>query len=173
MAEPLETRFIEAVNLHIGIIHKVSSIYFMGSVEREDVKQEMLYQLWKAYPGFQGNAKISTWMYRVCLNTALTYLKKSKKNRHEAIADHHLQISVDSDGQPDESIQLLYKAIENLTGINKAIILLYLEDLSYEEIAQITGLTKSNVSVRLVRTKRELEKELRKNTDKTEDAKLR
>ena len=171
MEKPIDHKFINEINQNTGIAHKVCNIYFIDSHDREDVFQEMMYQLWRAYPGFQRNSKFSTWMYRVCLNTALTYLKRNKKNRYEALSIKHHQIAEEKDIRQNEDMLLLYKAIDGLTPINKATILLYLENLSYEEIAQITGLSKSNVSVRIVRIKKELEKELTK-INKKEDAKF-
>ncbi len=162
MKEQLEKKFIDDINEHLGIVHKVANIYFMNSEEWEDIIQEMLYHLWKGYPSFRGNSKFSTWMYRVCLNTAITYLSKSKRNNHVPLSHQHIQVVDETVSAPNETLALLNKAIENLSQINKGIILLYLEELSYEEIAQITGLSKSNVSVRLVRIKKELEKELKK-----------
>lgn len=163
MKGPLEKKFIDDINENIGIVHKVANLYFMGSDERDDVIQEILYQLWKSYRGFRGNSKFSTWMYRVCLNTAITYFSKIKRNRHAPLSQRHMQVGDDDNRTPNDSMVMLYNAIENLSQINKAIILLYLEETSYTEIAQITGLSKSNISVRLVRIKKELEKEL-KNT---------
>lgn len=162
MKEQLQKEFIDEINKNLGIIHKVANIYFMDSEERDDVIQEMLYHLWKSYPSFKGNSKFSTWMYRVCLNTALTYLNKTKRNTHLPLSPQHINIGEETGSGPNETLALLNRAIESLTQINKGIVLLYLEDLSYEEIAQITGLSKSNISVRLVRIKKELEKELKR-----------
>ncbi len=162
MEGPMQDKFIEDINHNLGIVHKVANIYFLNSGERNDVIQEMLYQLWKGYPGFRGNAKFSTWMYRVCLNTAITYLSHTKRNSHLPLSQQFTEIADAENEKPGDAMLMLHKAIENLTQINKAIILLYLEALSYDEIAQITGLSKSNISVRLVRIRKELEKELKK-----------
>lgn len=158
MEAQLEDRFIEQVNQHIGIAHKVCNVYFSNNVDREDVMQEMLYQLWRSYPAFRGESKFSTWMCRVCLNTALTYFKKSKKSQNEALDLTHQNIPDPSANQPSEDTVILYALIERLSPLNKSIVLLYLEGYQYEEIASITGLSQSNVSVRLVRIKQELKK---------------
>jgi RNA polymerase sigma-70 factor (ECF subfamily) len=171
MAAPLDDKFIQEINQNLGIAHKVCNVYFSASEEREDVLQEMMYQLWRSYPSFQQQSKFSTWMYRVCLNTALTYLRKNKRNRNEAIAPKHHQIPDQGGSGPDENIKTLYEAISLLSPINKAIILLYLEDMSYEEIADVTSLSKSNVSVRLVRIKKELENYFRKHLKMIKDEK--
>lgn len=149
--------FLEVINQNIGIAHKVCRIYFQDTDEREDVLQEMMYQLWRSYKQFDGHSKFSTWMYSVCLNTALTYKRKTIKHRAEPLSESHHQIADQHGGVNQEDISLLFDAIGTLSSLNKAIIFLYLENMSYEEIASITGLTKSNVSVRLVRIKKELE----------------
>jgi RNA polymerase sigma factor (sigma-70 family) len=151
--------FLEHINANTGIAHKVCNIYFRDSDERQDVLQEMMYQLWRSFPGFDGRSKFSTWMYRVCLNTALTYRRKSKSDKRESLSEKHDRIEEASD--KEEQIELLNAAIATLSPINKAIMLLYLEDMTYEEIAEIMGLTRSNVSVRIMRAKQELEEKLK------------
>lgn len=163
MSGSIDSRFLQLVNSNIGIAYKVCRIYFREPDDQADVLQEMMYQLWRSFSSFDQRSKFSTWMYSVCLNTALTYKKKSAKHLATAMALEHEQIPEPAALRDEETISALYKAIDVLSPINKAIILLYLEDLSYEEIAQITGLSKSNVSVRLVRAKKELQN-LLKNT---------
>ena len=157
MPEHVDHIFIDEINRHLGIAHKVSRIYFRDEDDRKDVLQEMMYQLWKSYPRFDKRSKFSTWMYSVCLNTALTYHRRAKKQKTESISLMHHEIADASSTDDEETIQLLFEAISGLSPLNKAIVLLYLESMSYEEIAEITGLTKGNVSVKLVRIKKELE----------------
>lgn len=161
-ATPDQT-FLGLLNENLGIAHKIARAYFSNTDDREDCLQEMVYQLWRSYPNFQGKSKFSTWMYQVCLNTALTYRKRNPA-RNEPLNESHLNVA-GSDARSDEDINQLFKAIGTLTPVNKAIILLYLDDMSYEEIATITGLTKSNVSVKLVRIKKELESKLQNVRD--------
>jgi len=163
MEAPLEDIFIETVNQNIGIAHKVCRIYFPNEADREDVLQEMFYQLWRSYPAFRGESKFTTWMYRVCLNTALTYFKKSKKNQSETLSPSHQNIPDSAAERSGDDTATLYAMIERLSPLNKSIVLLYLEGYRYEEISAITGLTLSNVSVKLVRIKQEL----KKNTQQT------
>lgn len=172
MADPLDEEFVSEINKNLGIAHKVCRLYFTDPDEREDVLQEMMYQLWRSYPGFNRRSKFSTWMYSVCLNTALTYVRKNRKHRNETLSLTHDQIADQSPGNQEAAIAMLHEAITTLSPLNKAIILLYLEDMSYDDIATVTGLTKSNVSVRLVRIKRELETELRKKIKSIEDVNL-
>lgn len=167
MADPNDGVFIQLLNQNLGIAYKVGRAYFPDRDDREDALQEMMYQLWRSYPRFNGNSKFSTWMYKVCLNTALTYKRKIRKENTESLSISHHQIADEMPSNRDESINMLFKAIATLPPLNKAIILLYLEDMSYDEIASISGLSKSNVSVRLVRIKRELEMLLKEKVKST------
>lgn len=160
----METQiFLDEINKSIGIIHKVANIYFSNPEDREDARQEILYQLWKSYPAFKGGAKFSTWMYKVALNTAITYVKKSNKILGKKMLPENYSLIAETNEQAaiNEKLNLLYAAINTLSGIDKAITLLYLEDKTYDEIAAITGLTKSNVSVRLVRIRLALKEKLK------------
>jgi RNA polymerase sigma-70 factor (ECF subfamily) len=152
---------LDLINANLGIAHKVCNIYFREPADREDAFQEMMYQLWRSYDRFDGRSKFSTWMYGVCLNTALTYKRKLKES--EPLSNVHNQIP---EVVKDDITDLLNAAISTLPPVNKAIMLLYLDELSYEEIASIVGLTKSNISVRIVRIKKELGDKL-KNYDTT------
>jgi RNA polymerase sigma factor (sigma-70 family) len=162
-----EKEFVSRINENIGIAHKVANVYVDDLNDREDIFQEMMFQLWKGYGSFDGRSKFSTWMYRVCLNTALTFRRKSKNRKTEPLSPVH-DIASQPDRDKEEKISYLYKAIGTLSSVNKAIILLYLEDMSYDEIASITGLSKANVGVRLVRIKKDLEEKV-SNTIKSMD----
>lgn len=169
MKKSVSDTFLQLINEHVGIAHKVCRIYFPDADDRADAHQEMLYQLWRSYPGFDGRAKFSTWMYRVCLNTALTYRKKSQRHNTEVLSTSHHQIANPPAGDDSDTMALLIEAISTLSSVNKAIVLLYMEDMRYDEIAAITGLSRANVSVRLVRIKKELEKLLVKTIKPTEN----
>jgi RNA polymerase sigma factor (sigma-70 family) len=161
-----ETSFLANLNRNIGIVHGVCHTYFRrDSVEREDVFQEIMYQLWKSYPQFKGESKFSTWMYKVALNTAITHIRRSTRTpRNAELADSVAGPShmIEHLSQVDD-VHRLHEAIASLTDIDKAIILLHLEDQNYDEIAVITGLTRTNVSVRLVRIKRALKDYFQRN----------
>jgi RNA polymerase sigma-70 factor (ECF subfamily) len=164
-AEP-ETSFLANLNQNIRIVHGVCHTYFpRDSVEREDVFQDIMYQLWKSYPQFKWESKFSTWMYKVALNTVITHIRRSaRSSRNEEFSepiDHGPDINEHMSRQ--EKLRLLYEAIATLKDIDKAIILLHLEDQNYDEIASITGLTRTNVSVRLVRIKQTLKGFLQAN----------
>ncbi|HYG20459.1 MAG TPA: sigma-70 family RNA polymerase sigma factor [Ohtaekwangia sp.] len=161
MKGELDKSFLQHINDNLGIARKVSRVYCPDPDDREDLFQEMMYQLWKSYANFDGLAKFSTWMYRVCLNTALTYRRKKEKERNQPLSGAHDQIALHDEQTNDHAIAMLFDAIATLSPVNKAIVLLYLENMSYAEIASVTGMTTSNVSVRLVRIKKELERQLK------------
>ncbi|RAJ90865.1 RNA polymerase sigma-70 factor (ECF subfamily) [Larkinella arboricola] len=161
MNTSIEERFLAQLNQHLAIAHKISRVYQSDADERADLVQEMIYQLWKAYPSFNGQAKFSTWMYSVCLNTALTYQRKAKRWQHQTLMPLHEQVP-DAAPNDREDISLrLFEAIADLAPLNKAVIILHLDGLSYEEIATVLGISLSNVSVRLVRIRKELETRLK------------
>ncbi len=148
------------INNHRGIIFKVCNLYFYKNEDKKDLFQEIVFQLWKSFPGFRNEAEKSTWMYRVALNTVISnFRKESKKPERRSLSTSELEIpdihdlSTESDRQ-----NILTLAIEQLTKIEKAIIMLYLEEKSYTEISDIMGITHSNVGVKLNRIKIKLEK---------------
>jgi RNA polymerase sigma-70 factor (ECF subfamily) len=162
MAVEVSDQFVALINANLAIAHKISRVYFDDAADREDVFQEMMFQLWRSFPAFKSKSKFSTWMYRVCMNTALTF-RKRQRPATERLEDTHYQISQTEDsGQ--ERMQVVFAAIATLPQLDKAIITLYLDELSYEEIAEITGLSRSNVSVRIFRIKQQLEKIVRTKT---------
>ncbi|WP_321371097.1 sigma-70 family RNA polymerase sigma factor [uncultured Draconibacterium sp.] len=148
--------FSELIEKHQAIIHKVTMVYTNGPADREDLFQEICLQLWRSYSNFREEAKFSTWMYRVALNTAISDIRKKNRDLHfEQLHDNDRIETEPSDEK--EQIRQLYRAISKLNRIDKAIILLWLDEKSYDEIASILGISKTNVSVKLVRIKRKLE----------------
>ncbi|MCY7359752.1 MAG: sigma-70 family RNA polymerase sigma factor [Rudanella sp.] len=156
----MEKEFIELINRHPGILYKVCRAYGQQEADRQDLYQEIVLQLWRAFPMFRQQANASTWMYRVAMNTAISDYRKGKRT-HPTIPFSQLITTLpdlsDEDTLPAE-ISQLYEAINQLGKIEKALILLYLDDKRYDEIASIMGITKSNVGVKLNRVKAKLEK---------------
>lgn len=153
----MEREFIQRIQQHSGIIHKVCSLYVEGKENREDLFQEITLQAWKSYPRFQGNSLFSTWLYRVALNTAITYFKQQKRNPIQYAADEVPELSdVDSDNR-EEKFQIMHQAIAQLTDVDKALVLLYLEDFPYDEIAAMMGITANHVAVKINRIKSKLQ----------------
>lgn len=148
-----ETEFLALIAQHQGIIAKICRLYRDGKEDREDLFQEIVYQLWKSVPGYSGRAGFSTWLYRVALTTAIAaYRKKQPRIVYTATLPEQAASAEHADQE-----QLL-QALKRLNDGEKALITLYLEDLSYREIAAITGMTESNVGVKLNRIKQKLAK---------------
>ena len=133
--------------------------------EIKDLKQEIILQIWKSYPGFQRKSKFSTWMYRIAFNTAITNIRNSKKHPIlEVLSGTEESIPVrENIDYLNENINSLYKAISKLKSIEKAIVMLYLEEKSYKEIGEIVGISEKNVSVKLVRLKDKLKKQINRS----------
>jgi len=150
--------FIDMVYHHVGIIYKICNLY-AAEEDREDLKQEIIYQLWKSYPSFRGESKFQSWMYRVAINTALLGLRAGKVN-YTSLSDHEVEVpdQLVTGFAEDELVRQLYSNIGKLKDLDKTVIFLYLEQCPYEEIAEITGISVKNVSVRLVRIREKLRK---------------
>ena len=155
--------FIQHIKENEGIIYKVARLYTNSAEDQKDVYQDIVYQLWKSYPSFKENSKISTWMYRVALNTAIGHLKKEKRKGTRVTIDNFLLNKIDEvDAVMEERITLLYTHIKKLSIVEKGIILLHLEGKNYDEIAAITGFTKTNIGTRLGRIKQKLKSQIKK-----------
>lgn len=148
-----EKEFINMIEANQGIIHKVCGMYCQQADDKKDLFQEIVIQLWKAYPKFRHDSKYSSWMYKVALNTAITNLRKTyREPQYEAISEGVISIADHGANEEYEAkVAFLYRAIGRLSEIEKAIVMLYLEDLSNDEIAQIVGITQNNVRVKLHR----------------------
>ena len=149
--------FIEHIKDHEALIYKITKVYTDTREDEQDLYQEIVYQLWKSFPYFRNESRISTWMYRVALNTAIAFLNREKRKGillpiHEALFN---QPEV-RDAVKEERIDRMYAQIKKLNTLEKAIILLWLEGKNYEEIAAITGFSSSNVGTRLGRIKQKL-----------------
>ena len=155
--------FFQNIKENEGIIYKVARLYADSAEDQKDVYQEIVYQLWKSYPSFKKNSKISTWMYSVALNTAISNLKKEKRKGIQVPIDNSLlNRMAEIDTVMEERITLLYAHIKKLSIVEKGIILLYLEGKNYDEIAAITGFTATNIGTRLTRIKNKLKSQIKK-----------
>ncbi len=156
----MEKEFVKIISENQGIIHKVCSVYCDSEEDRRDLFQEILTQLWKSYATFRNESKFSTWMYRVAINTAITSFKKIKRQpEQKSLVPELMQIAGEEyNPEIEEQILLLHRAIAQLSGIEKSIILLFLENRDYEEIAEITGITRNYVRVKMNRIKHKLKK---------------
>lgn len=158
MTKELEQKFIQDLEENQNIVHKVCRLYTTNQDAHNDLFQEITIQLWRAYPKFRGDAKFTTWMYRVALNTAITLYRKSKRKIKTQDFDSVLfKIEAkDYDDTEEEQLKLMYKAIRQLSDIEKALIFLYLEDKNYKEISETMGITEVNARVKMNRVKTKL-----------------
>jgi RNA polymerase sigma factor (sigma-70 family) len=149
----MRKEFVDILNNHRGLIYKVCHLYCDDPEDRKDLFQEIVLQVWKSLGSFRQESTIGTWMYRIALNTAITHFRKEKRlGGKVSLSDIDIPDLNDSSEKEDQ-LKELFKAIEDLDRIDKSIILLYLEEKNYEEISEITGLTRTNVGVRLNRIK--------------------
>lgn len=160
MHKELEKKFLDDFDNNQNIVHKVCRIYTTNQDQHNDLFQEIAIQLWKNYSKFRGEAKFSTWMYRVALNTAISLYRKSIRTvKTQDFSDVSFKIaSNDYDDTQDQQLTALYNAIRNLNDIDKALIFLYLEDKPYKEIAIALGISEVNARVKMNRAKDKLKK---------------
>jgi RNA polymerase sigma-70 factor (ECF subfamily) len=153
----LEKEFIELIKSHQGILHKICNVYFLRDTYKEDYYQEILIRLWKSYPSFRNQSAFSTWLYRVALNTAIDIIRKqSLLPKHTGLSKIEYNIPENKNLLESDNKDKLYMAINQLSDIEKAIIILYLEDYNYSEIAEITGISENYTGVKINRIKTQL-----------------
>ncbi|MCF6212667.1 MAG: sigma-70 family RNA polymerase sigma factor [Flavobacteriaceae bacterium] len=151
--------YTQSVLPHSGIIIKICRAYTDSQEDFEDYYQEVCLQVWKSRDTFRGDSKWSTWIYRLSLNICLTLIKKKKNNRQHTISENLANEGTeDNKAFSEESLNQLYAAIKKLSEIDRAVILLYLEEKTYQEIADIIGTSPNNIGVRIKRIKERLKK---------------
>lgn len=161
-ARKLQLRFESLLQEHRGIVFKVAAMYSRSLADREDLVQEIATQLWRSFGRYdEGQARFSTWMYRIALNVAISQARRerwSEADRFEPLQPHHLETVGGGEAIPqqDERLTALYAFIGELDSLNRALILLYLEDRSYAEIAEILGISETNVATKISRIKQRL-----------------
>ena len=153
----IEKAFIELIRENERLIYKVCSVYVSDEFPIADLFQEVIYNLWKSYLKFRNECSVSTWMYRIALNTCITGMRKELR-RPQQVSILDLKENLIEPESMEENIREMYKLIYRLKTLERAIILLYLEEKSYQEIADITGLTLNNVATKLKRIKEKLKK---------------
>ncbi len=157
-----EQKFLELVNENRNRILRVCRVYAWNAADQEDLFQEILFQIWRGFPSLKQEQFASTWLYRVAINTALTFVRKRSPGVERVVHFEHqaLQRAIESqqglESPPDERIANLYSAIYKLNPLEKALVTLFLEDLSYEQMAEATGINVSHVGVMLHRAKKKL-----------------
>ena len=153
----IEQEFVALIQTNERIIYKVCYMYTTPNNTLNDLYQEVVLNLWKAFPNFRRECKVSTWVYRIALNTCISFIRK-EKNIPEIITLTLENDRTDDEDETETMLKQMYKMINQLGQLEKSIVLLYLEDKSYEEISEITGLTLTNVATKLSRIKDKLRK---------------
>lgn len=163
MTKDIKEEFLNVLEKHIGIIIKISGVYAYNQEDRKDLTQDIILELWKSFKRFDGSCKISTWIYRVSLNISMNYKRKRSNVSMFTSLEDFKEYEIDSwitDYDTLSQLDVLYNSIERLSEINKAIVLLYLDGNSHEEISEITGISKTNVGTKISRIKEELKNAL-------------
>lgn len=158
MTTRTEQDFLLLVQEHQGIIRKVCHLYGRNDADRDDLYQEIVIQLWKAFGSFRGEAKISTWMYRIALNTAISNLRKQSRKVALSFPEFipREEAETNEEKLKEEKLQQMYAAISRLSEVEKAIVMLYLEDKSYDEMEEILGIGNGALRVKMNRIKEKL-----------------
>lgn len=165
--EPKKEKYFRIVEQNKGIIYKVARSYCITQDDREDLIQEIIVQLWRSIDTYNSAYKASTWMYRIALNVAISSFRKDKKVKHEHvdINDVYLRCEQDVEQHEEKDVQQLYVFINQLSNVDKAIILLYLEGESYTSIAENLDVSVTNVATKLGRIKQKLKQKFDKQRD--------
>ena len=157
MMADCETTFKQWLNEHLGLILRVMRAYGSAAEDQEDLFQEILLQIWLSVPRFAGHAKVSTWIYKVALNTALVWNRGEKRRRrHSRVFSDFVRPQNALSGPTDEIVDRLYGAIHKLPKVDASVVLMHLDGLAYSEMSEILGISESNVGVKLNRAKKQL-----------------
>lgn len=154
--QELEKQFVEMITEHQQIIYKVCYMYATDNYTLDELYQETVINLWKGYAHFREESKVSTWVYRIAMNTCISYFRKSASRPSTVPISFDLEKTLSSDETVNYYLQELYRMISNLSKMERALILLWLDERSYQEISIILGISLSNVGVRLNRVKDKL-----------------
>jgi RNA polymerase sigma factor (sigma-70 family) len=155
--------FAALLDQHAGIVRKVAASYTRSTADRHDLMQEIRLQLWRAYPRYAPERPFSTWMYRIALNVAISFLRGAGGPQRQALSLDEAGIDVADDTagpEPDERVAFLQQVIATLEPLDRALLLLYLDEHSYRDIAQVLGISETNVATKLSRLKQRVREQL-------------
>ena len=158
-----KTTFAAAVKDNENLLTRIASVYTNNREDRHDLMQEIIFQLWKSYDGFRYGASFRTWMFRVALNVSLYQVKKSKRRIEITPLDQYEYLTDNADEAVDEKWRLLKEALDQLNPLDKALVMLYLDSKSHQEIAEIIGISVSNVGTKIARIKNKLKSHIKNN----------
>ncbi len=161
-----QEKFIATIKDNQRIIHKVCNTYCRNHEHRKDLEQEILEQLWKSMHRFDGRVKISTWIYQVALNTAFLFYRKEEKHQKRKVSIDDLVITIIDDNidpELESRVSMVYSFIETFDELDKALILLYLDNYKHKDIAEVLGISVTNVATKISRIKSKLKKEFTHN----------
>lgn len=148
-----QTAFDNVIALHGNLIRRICLMYAQDSDEFDDLCQETMIAVWNGLDGFNGRAAVSTWIYRVAVNTCISWMRHTKRHRCHTGLEHAIDTVAADDTERRESLQMIHKAIDGLDALDKALVMLWLDDSPYARIAEVTGLSQANVATRLHRAK--------------------
>jgi RNA polymerase sigma-70 factor (ECF subfamily) len=163
MSDSSEARFLTLLEAHHKIVLKVASVYCWDAEERNDLIQEITMQLWRAFPSYDARRVFSTWMYRVALNVAISFARKTGRRRRimAPLEDAGVDLPADARGpEPDERLEALHRCMRGLDPFSRALLTLYLDDRSHREIAEVLGISETNVATKIGRLKQRLRSDL-------------
>ncbi len=162
-----DARFVCLLEQHAGIVQKVCYSYARSRADRHDLMQEISLQLWKAYPRYSRERSFSTWMYRIALNVAISFLRSSSRPLRQTVSldEGALDLPDEPTARADERVTLLQRVIASLDPLNRALVLLYLDEHSYREISEILGISETNVATKLSRLKQRVRREIAQLTE--------
>jgi RNA polymerase sigma factor (sigma-70 family) len=157
MAETIDQpQFLALVNAHRAALDRICRAYTATPADREELFQDIVFQLWRSYPTFRGDATLVTWIYRVALNTAITAMRRRTRQPPQVPLESAVEPASRETGEKAARLTLLYRAIRQLDEVERALIMCYLDDLSYRRMAEVLGISESNVGAKLTRTKAKL-----------------
>jgi len=165
-----EKEFLERIRINRGVLFKICNIYCVNREDREDLAQEIVYQLWRSGASFDDSYRFSTWMYRVALNVAISYYRSTKRDdRVVSLSEWTMELenraNDDDVDDMERNRQLLYSSINELNAMDRMLILLFFEEKKYSEIAEIAGISETNVAMRLNRIREKLKQKITQQKD--------
>jgi RNA polymerase sigma-70 factor, ECF subfamily len=152
-----EASFLTLLNAHQALIHRIARAYAVADADRQDLFQDIVCQLWRSYPAFRHESGVVTWMYRVALNTAITNVRRRSRRPTQLPIEAAGERAAPPTTSDEDSVAALHRAIRELNTIDRAIVMCYLDDLSYARIGEILGMAESSVGARLTRVRAKLQ----------------